>query len=36
MIILFMAIVMIVIVGFIGQIVFNDMYSKISNGFPSP
>ncbi len=36
MIMLFMAIVMIVILAFIGQIVFQEMYSKISNGFPPP
>ncbi len=30
------AIVIIVVLTFIGEVVFTDMYSKISSGFPTP
>jgi Flp pilus assembly pilin Flp len=36
LIILAMAIAMLVILAFIGQIVFVDMYSKIASAFPTP
>lgn|GEM_PF-3268564 len=36
LIILTMAIAMLVILAFIGQTVFVDMYSRISSAFPTP